>query len=76
MLKEMTPNLLDLGREHWIRHKIVEKRIKFETLTLDLARVRGRKHKYASRDYPNPRSTRVRGRNEANRCKLKSKTKP
>jgi hypothetical protein len=41
----MTPNLLDLGeREHWHHPKIVERRLKFETLTLDLARVRGRKH--------------------------------
>jgi hypothetical protein len=40
----MTPNLLDLGGEHWNHPKIVERRLKFETLTLDFARVRGRKH--------------------------------
>jgi hypothetical protein len=38
----MTPNLLDLGERTLESSKIVEKRIKFETLTLDLARVRGR----------------------------------
>jgi hypothetical protein len=41
----MTPKLLDLWeREHRNHPKIVESRLKFETLTLDLARVRGRKH--------------------------------
>jgi hypothetical protein len=40
----MTPNLLDLGERTLESSKIVEKRIKFETLTLDLARIRGRKH--------------------------------
>jgi hypothetical protein len=45
MLKEMTPNLLDLGERTLESTKIVEKRSKFETLILDLARVRGRKHK-------------------------------
>jgi hypothetical protein len=67
MMKEMTPNLLDLGERTLESTKNRIER---------LARVRGRKHKYALRGYPNPTSTRVRGRNEENRCKIEYKTKP
>jgi hypothetical protein len=45
MLKEMTPNLLDPGKRTLEMLKFDTNRIKVETLTLDLARVRGSKVK-------------------------------